>query len=238
MAVIAPRFAFGRSTAAWEDWLDADVRRQGDPPPLKLTSITATPASFGPIGAPVTWTAQANDDVAPLEYRIFLRDESAGTWTLLKDYDTASSATWTPAAAGSYYAQAWVRSAGSTAAWEDWLDSSTFVAVMAPVVPPPAAVTKVFVLPENAVPQIPAVSVSPATVSLAPGAAQRFTAVVTGTPNQHVTWSATGGTVASDGTYTAGPRPGRLSSQARSRWYAVSSAAPVAVTDRRLPRPT
>jgi hypothetical protein len=48
-----------------------------------------------------------------------------------------------------------------------------------------------------------AVSVSPATASLAPGGTQQFTATVTGTDDTAVTWSATGGTISSGGLFTA-----------------------------------
>jgi hypothetical protein len=47
------------------------------------------------------------------------------------------------------------------------------------------------------------VTIRPATITLKPGALQQFTATVSGTTNQHVTWSATNGTVTSDGVFSA-----------------------------------
>ena len=47
------------------------------------------------------------------------------------------------------------------------------------------------------------VSVSPNNVTLAPGAQHRFSATVSGTSNTAVTWAASNGTIASDGTFTA-----------------------------------
>jgi hypothetical protein len=47
------------------------------------------------------------------------------------------------------------------------------------------------------------VTVSPASVTLQPGGAQTFTATVSGTSNQSVTWSATSGTITNAGLYTA-----------------------------------
>jgi len=47
------------------------------------------------------------------------------------------------------------------------------------------------------------VLVSPATVNLAAGATQQFTASVAATDNKGVTWSASGGTITSDGLFTA-----------------------------------
>ncbi|HEV8600373.1 MAG TPA: Ig-like domain-containing protein, partial [Gemmatimonadales bacterium] len=60
----------------------------------------------------------------------------------------------------------------------------------------------------SAAPVLTGISVSPATLSLAPGATQAFTATGTysngSTGSPSVTWSATGGTISSAGVYTAG----------------------------------
>jgi hypothetical protein len=48
-----------------------------------------------------------------------------------------------------------------------------------------------------------AVTVSPPTASLAPGATQQFSATVTGASDASVTWSASGGTITAAGLYTA-----------------------------------
>jgi hypothetical protein len=47
------------------------------------------------------------------------------------------------------------------------------------------------------------VTISPATITLKSGALQQFTATVSGTTDQRVTWSATNGTVTSDGKFSA-----------------------------------
>lgn len=47
------------------------------------------------------------------------------------------------------------------------------------------------------------VTVSPTFVTLPPGGTQQFSAVVTGTSNTAVTWATTGGTISSNGFYTA-----------------------------------
>ena len=47
------------------------------------------------------------------------------------------------------------------------------------------------------------ISISPQDVTLLPGDKQQFTAVVTGLPDQRVTWSATGGVIFEDGLYLA-----------------------------------
>ncbi|MQA28774.1 MAG: hypothetical protein GEU82_02895 [Luteitalea sp.] len=99
-----------------------------------------------------------------------------------------------------------------------------------PVVVPPPAATAVRVLADNEPAQIPAVAVSPASVPLAPGAVQRFTALVTGTANKRITWTATGGTIASDGTYTAGPTAGTFKVTGTIAGGTVHGSAAIAVS--------
>lgn len=61
-----------------------------------------------------------------------------------------------------------------------------------------------------------AVHVSPTSARLLPGATQQFTATVSGTSDQAVTWSATGGSITAAGLYTAGNAPGTFSVRATS----------------------
>jgi hypothetical protein len=60
------------------------------------------------------------------------------------------------------------------------------------------------------------VSIQPTTVTLATGQGTTFTATVTGTSDQTVTWTATGGTIDQNGTYTAGPTTGTYTVTATS----------------------
>jgi hypothetical protein len=53
-----------------------------------------------------------------------------------------------------------------------------------------------------------AMTITPSTASLAGGATQQFDATVTGLSNTSVSWTATGGTITSNGFYTAGSTPG------------------------------
>ena len=62
----------------------------------------------------------------------------------------------------------------------------------------------------------PSVTVSPASVNLAQGATQQFTATVTGATSQAVTWTATGGTITPGGLYTAPSVNGTHTVTARS----------------------
>jgi hypothetical protein len=66
------------------------------------------------------------------------------------------------------------------------------------------------------------VAISPAKVTLAPGARQQFTATVSGTTNDDVTWSATNGTVTAGGLFSA-PGVGIVTSVSVD---AISSADP------------
>ena len=92
-----------------------------------------------------------------------------------------------------------------------------------------------------ATPQSVSVSIQPGSSSLAPGAQQQFSAIVTGTTNTTVSWAATGGTVSSTGVYTAGSNSGVFSvtspSRCDKRIACVSTVTPT-TTSNALPRTT
>jgi len=77
--------------------------------------------------------------------------------------------------------------------------------------PPRGICLKAFTVPTPV-----SVAVSPKTVTLPTGGTQTFSAVVTGTTNTAVTWSATGGTINSSGYYTAPATPGAYTVTATS----------------------
>ena len=60
------------------------------------------------------------------------------------------------------------------------------------------------------------VGISPASVTVQPGATQQFTATVTGAANNAVTWTATGGSISTSGLYTAGTTAGSFTVTATS----------------------
>jgi hypothetical protein len=75
------------------------------------------------------------------------------------------------------------------------------------------------------------VTISPTTVTLNPGGAQKFTATVTGTTNKTVTWTATRGTIDSSGNYKAPSSVGSCQVKAASAADSSKSAtAAVTVT--------
>lgn len=71
------------------------------------------------------------------------------------------------------------------------------------------------------------ISVSPATAALNPEEKLRFAAIVTGTANTAVTWTATGGAVDSSGNYTAGAVPGEYAVTATTSTSPAKSASAV-----------
>jgi hypothetical protein len=70
-----------------------------------------------------------------------------------------------------------------------------------------------------------AVSISPSSVSVAPGATKQFTGTVTGTSNTAVNWTATGGTITTGGLFTAGATAGTFSVTATSAQDNTKSAS-------------
>lgn len=83
----------------------------------------------------VTWTAQASSLVGPVEYQFLLYSPKAG-WTVPQRYSTKSTFTWTPGwsdLGGNNAVQVWVRSIGSTAAYEAWVGGNPFEVVSSPV---------------------------------------------------------------------------------------------------------
>jgi hypothetical protein len=65
--------------------------------------------------------------VSPLQYKFLRYYAEAQEWTVLQNYSTSNVVTWTATAPGTYWLQVWVRSAGSTAAYEDWQSTNTFI---------------------------------------------------------------------------------------------------------------
>ena len=83
----------------------------------------------------------------------------------------------------------------------------------------------------TAAPPAVAVTVSPTSASLQTGATKQFTASVTGSTNTAVTWSATGGTISTNGLYTAPAAAGNYTVRATSVADTTKSAsAAVTVT--------
>lgn len=82
-------------------------------PSLVATGISANLASPQPVGTTVTFTTGAAGGTAPYSYKWWIY--SGVSWTLLRDWTTSSTLTWTPSAPGTYLIGVWVRGANTTA---------------------------------------------------------------------------------------------------------------------------
>jgi hypothetical protein len=88
------------------------VVASGPPPPLQLTSITASTSSPQSANTTITFTAAATGGTGPYQYKWWVYD---GNWRALTDWGTASTYPWTPATPrADYQVGVWIRSAGST----------------------------------------------------------------------------------------------------------------------------
>ena len=83
--------------------------------PVQTDNVTfsASPAGSQIVGNPVFVTASAGGGSGSYEYRFWLF--TGGVWTIVQDYTTAPTWTWTNPAVGSYQITVWARSVGSTA---------------------------------------------------------------------------------------------------------------------------
>ena len=109
--------------------------------PLGMPSLSSDVVFPVPSNTPVTWRASVAGGVPPWRYQFSVWRSGVG-WSLLKDYNTVPTVVWTvvqpysssnrfawntmPADVGSYVIQVWVRSAGSSAAYEDWGTTGSF----------------------------------------------------------------------------------------------------------------
>jgi hypothetical protein len=87
---------------------------QGAIPP---TGVTVTPNLASPqaAGTAITFTAAATGANGPCEYRFYVNDGSGAGYLLKRDYSTANSFTWTPAAPGHFDVFVETRLAGTSA---------------------------------------------------------------------------------------------------------------------------
>lgn len=111
------------STATYEDWKNSaptDVRVIN----ASITSVASTAGANSPVGSPIGWTVTAAAGVLPVEYRYFVYDSDTTTWVYNGGWVTASTFSFTPASAGYYHLQVWVRVAGKTVAYDDWRNSA------------------------------------------------------------------------------------------------------------------
>jgi subtilisin family serine protease len=116
------------SGAAYDAWLDSANITIGVAlgTPVNVSSLIANVATPTTVGTPITWTATTTGGTPPLEYA-FYRWESATGWVLVQAYSTLNTYTWTPGAPGTFVVEVWVRSAGSVAPYDAWLNGATLI---------------------------------------------------------------------------------------------------------------
>ena len=124
------------STAAWDDWRNSATVTvtATSSAPVKLATFT-TSRTTATTQTPVVFTASATGGTSAYEYRFALYDSGRAVWTVLQNYSTTASVTWTPAASGTYWMQVWVRAVGTTSAWDDWRNSATVTVTGATTTP-------------------------------------------------------------------------------------------------------
>lgn len=88
-------------------------------PVTKLTSFVQDGLYPMAPNTPVHFTATAIGGSGPVEYRFVILREGTG-WSVLQEYSSANTVTWTPTLTGNYGVQVWVRSVGVTDLYEDW----------------------------------------------------------------------------------------------------------------------
>jgi Y_Y_Y domain len=113
------------SPAAFDSWSGTGSFEITPSGPVQITSLTSSVGLPTTVGTPVTWSATAKGGPPPVQFKFLLREVS-GTWSVLRDYSSVSTVTWTPILAGDYVLQVWARSAGSSAAFEDWQWTGVF----------------------------------------------------------------------------------------------------------------
>jgi len=96
---------------------------------VSLMPNVALPAS---IGTAITWTAIAAGGTAPYTYKFLVFDGS--TWTVGQDWSASNAWTWTPAVAGSYTVQVWVRNFGSVASYDAWRGANASITGPLPLI--------------------------------------------------------------------------------------------------------
>jgi hypothetical protein len=106
-----------------------EVRLPAPVPPgtTVISSLTANKAYPLLMGVPVTWTAAATSTRGAVQYKFLLYSASTG-WTVVQDYSSWPSFSWTPGLddMGTHYVQVWARSVGSTATYEAWVATNAF----------------------------------------------------------------------------------------------------------------
>ena len=135
------------SVNAFDAWRNgAPMQITAPPSAVAITGVTISAPCPISLGSPLVVTGSATGGVAPLEYKFWLRNQTAGTWDLLRDYGPSNQIAATAEEIGTYYIQLWVRSKGFPGSQQAAANSAS-----CSVVTPPVTVTSVSPSPASPV---------------------------------------------------------------------------------------
>jgi len=118
------------STAPYDFFQSTTAFNVGPAPPPVITSAQVLPAFPAQTGNAVTLRATAQGGIAPLQYQFWVLDPD---WQIIQPWGTSNQIAWVPQSAGSHVVQVWVRSAGSTAAYDTWQGLGPFTVAQGPL---------------------------------------------------------------------------------------------------------
>jgi C1A family cysteine protease len=134
-------FKIGFGEAGIEQYV-ASVRTAVSNRPPVITAITGLSSNvLSPqmAGGAITWTASASDpDGDAVQYQFWLYD-SVGGWRVVQAWSTASTWSWTPSSAGTYYVEVWVRDGLHSGSWDAYWHSDQYVIQVSSNQPPSIA---------------------------------------------------------------------------------------------------
>jgi hypothetical protein len=97
-------------------------------PTATLSALRADVAFPAPFNVPITFTATATATAGAVEYK-FVRYSASSGWVVGREYSSTNVYSWYPPL-GTNALQVWVRAAGSTAAYQDYLSTGLFDVVL------------------------------------------------------------------------------------------------------------
>jgi hypothetical protein len=105
------------TTVVYDNWSSTSTFQIANAAAV-IRNVTSDAGPPALAGAPIKWTVDATGGPGALQYQYWLYSVTRDSWSLVKDYSTANTFSWTPGPwdAGSYRMQVAVRKEGSPAA--------------------------------------------------------------------------------------------------------------------------
>jgi hypothetical protein len=123
--------------------------------PLVLIGLAPDKNAPRPPGTTVTFAATGSGGIPPYQLKWWLFDGAA--WSVLQDWSTIATVTWTPSTPGAYRVGVWLRNAGSTA---DAYDNDSANGSVPFTIKPAAPLILTSLAPDRAAPQPPGTTVT------------------------------------------------------------------------------